>query len=69
MERLMKKKTHKYMYNKHTQKQKKIINLHAMDFFLTNIYTSITVFKWKRVIWKHKIYAQSTHINFTRITG
>ena len=32
MERLMKKKTHKYMYNKH--KQRNNINLHAMEWFL-----------------------------------
>jgi len=51
MERLMKKKHTKYMYNKHTQRNN--INLHAMVCFFTNIYkkcTSITVFKWNRVI-------------------
>ena len=32
MERLMKKKTHKYMYNKHTHT--KIKKLHAMEFSL-----------------------------------
>ena len=44
MERLMKKKTHKYMYNKHTHKEKNN-KFTCYGFFFTNIYTSIIVFK------------------------